>query len=54
MMHYKTVVKTIAAQNGLYASFMPKPLPNQNGSALKINIIVRKHGQNIFGSCPEM
>lgn len=53
MMHYKTVVKTIAAQNGLYASFMPKPLPNQNGSALKINIIVRKHGQNIFGSCPE-
>lgn len=53
MMHYKTVVKTIAAQNGLYASFMPKPLPNQNGSALKINIIVRKGGKNIFGSCPE-
>ncbi len=53
MMHYKTVVKTIAAQNGLYASFMPKPLPNQNGSALKINIIVRKNGKNIFGSCPE-
>ncbi|MFQ9093934.1 MAG: glutamine synthetase beta-grasp domain-containing protein [Ruminococcus sp.] len=26
MAHYKTVVKTIAAQNGFYASFMPKPV----------------------------
>ena len=25
MVHYKTVVKSIAAQNGLFASFMPKP-----------------------------
>ena len=48
MVHYKTVVKTIAAQNGLYASFMPKPLSGTYGSALTIIITVRKHGQNIF------
>ena len=29
MVHYKTVVKSIASQNGLYASFMPRPLENQ-------------------------
>ncbi|MBQ5541555.1 MAG: dihydroxyacetone kinase subunit DhaK, partial [Erysipelotrichales bacterium] len=48
MVHYKTVVKTIAAQNGLYASFMPKPLSGTYGSALTIVITVRRHGQNIF------
>lgn len=58
MVHYKTVVKTIAAQNGLYASFMPKPLSGMYGSALTIVITVKKDGQNIFElkdgvMCPE-
>lgn len=48
MVHYKTVVKSIAAQNGLFASFMPKPLPNEHGSALSISISLRKGGENIF------
>ena len=48
MVHYKTVVKTIAAQNGLYASFMPKPLSGMYGSALTIVITIKKDGQNIF------
>lgn len=48
MVHYKAVVKTIAAQNGLYASFMPKPLSGTYGSALSIIITVKKDGQNIF------
>ena len=48
MVHYKTVVKTIAAQNGLYASFMPKPLTGDYGSALTIVMTVRKDGQNLF------
>ena len=50
MVHYKTVVKSIAAQNGLFASFMPKPLPNEHGSALSIFISLKKGGKNIFGS----
>ncbi len=35
---FKSVVKTIAMRNGLYASFSPKPLPNESGSGLHINI----------------
>ena len=50
MVHYKTVVKSIAAQNGLFASFMPKPLPNEHGSALSISISLKKGGENIFGT----
>lgn len=48
MVHYKTVVKSIAAQNGLFASFMPKPLPEEHGSALSISISLKKGGENIF------
>jgi glutamine synthetase len=51
MMHYKTVVKTMASRNGLYASFMPKPLPNAIGSALKIYLHLSKDGASIFGDC---
>ena len=50
MVHYKTVVKSIAAQNGLFASFMPKPLPNEHGSALSISLSLKKGGENIFGT----
>lgn len=50
MVHYKTVVKSIAAQNGLFASFMPKPLPDEHGSALSISISLKKGGKHIFGS----
>ncbi|MBR4627738.1 MAG: glutamine synthetase [Ruminococcus sp.] len=52
MLHYKTVVKSIAAQNGLFASFMPKPLPDEHGSALSILMSVRKNGEHIFGGFP--
>ncbi|MBQ8296582.1 MAG: glutamine synthetase [Ruminococcus sp.] len=52
MVHYKTVVKSIAAQNGLFASFMPKPLEDEQGSALSISISLKKGGENIFGSDP--
>lgn len=48
MVHYKAVVKTIAAQNGLYASFMPKPLSGTYGSALTIMLSPRKNGKHIF------
>lgn len=48
--HFKSIVKTIAAKNGLYASFMPKPLKKQHGNSLHINISVKKNGKNIFSS----
>lgn len=38
------VVRTIAARNGLYADFSPKPLPHQPGSGMHINISARTSG----------
>lgn len=54
MVHYKTVVKSIAAQNGLFASFMPKPLTDEHGSALSISISLKKGGENIFDTQNDM
>jgi len=41
---FRTVVKTIAARNGLVADFSPKPLADKAGSGLHINISVRHRG----------
>lgn len=38
---FRTVVKTIAARNGLYADFSPKPLQEKSGSGFHINISVK-------------
>lgn len=48
MVHYKSVVKSIASQHGLFASFMPKPLADKDGSALTISISLKKGGRDIF------
>lgn len=45
---FKSVVKTIAARNGLYASFLPKPLVSQDGSGLHINLSLFRDGVNLF------
>ncbi|MCH5291120.1 MAG: glutamine synthetase [Treponema sp.] len=45
---FKTAVKTIAAQDGLFASFLPKPFADKAGSGLHINISLQKNGENIF------
>lgn len=45
---FKNIVETVAISNGLYASFLPKPLANQSGNGLHINISLTKDGQNIF------
>ncbi len=59
LMTFKAVVKAIAASNGLYASFMPKPMMGESGSGLHINLSLVKDGKNIFrtgveeGHCAE-
>lgn len=45
---FKTVVKTVAARNGLDANFMGKPLLGQPGNGLHINISIEKDGKNLF------
>jgi glutamine synthetase len=48
LMSFRLVVKEIAQKYGVYASFMPKPLQNQNGSAMHINTSLFEGCQNIF------
>ncbi len=45
---FKSVVKAIASRNGLFASFMPKPIPDQSGSGLHINLSLFENNRNIF------
>lgn len=48
LLTFKSVVKAIAARNGLFASFMPKPLLSKAGSGLHVNVSLSKNGHNIF------
>lgn len=43
---FTSVVRTIAAQNGLFADFSPKPLENESGNGMHINISVRDQAGN--------
>ena len=45
---FKAAVKSIAARNGLFASFLPKPIMGKSGSGLHVNISLSKNGLNIF------
>ncbi|MGM9548742.1 MAG: glutamine synthetase family protein [Faecousia sp.] len=45
---FRTVVKTIAARNGLYADFSPKPLEGKPGSGFHINMSVRGGGEHLM------
>lgn len=38
LMTFKNLVKTVADINGLYASFMPRPIVHQSGNAFHVNI----------------
>ena len=45
---FRTVVKTIAARNGLYADFSPKPLAGHPGSGFHINMSVKGQGEALM------
>jgi glutamine synthetase len=47
---FKSAVKSIAARNGLFASFMPKPIHGAAGSGLHINISLTFNGSSINSS----
>lgn len=48
LLTFKSAVKAIAARNGLFASFMPKPILNKSGSGLHVNMSLSQNGFNIF------
>jgi glutamine synthetase len=45
---YKYVVRNVAAKHGKTATFMPKPLWNDNGSGLHVSLSLWKKGDNLF------
>ncbi len=46
---FKLVVRNVAERHGLYATFMPKPFTNENGSGMHANCsLTRKDGSNAF------
>ena len=48
VMTYRLVVKEIAFKHGVYASFMPKPLADRNGSGMHVNMSLFKGERNAF------
>ncbi len=50
IMTFKLIVKEIAHRNGIYASFMPKPLANQSGSGMHLHLSLFHDDTNIFYS----
>lgn len=48
VMTFKLVVKTIAQQHGLHATFMPKPIYGIAGSGMHTNMSLFKNGENAF------
>ena len=45
---FKTVVRTVAAQHGLHATFIPKPIFGINGSGMHCNLSLFKGQENAF------
>ena len=45
---YRLIVKEIAAKNGVYATFMPKPIFGENGSGMHVHMSLFKDGRNSF------
>ena len=54
LMTFKSTVKSIAAGAGLYASFLPKPIEDEEGSALRINVLLKKGDKECSTESKEM
>ena len=52
-MTYKNVVTTIAARNGITASFDPKPLEGLPGNGFHVKIGLYREAQNLFDTEPD-
>ena len=48
VMTFRLVVKEVAMRHGVYATFMPKPMAGQNGSAMHLQMSLFRGEQNAF------
>ena len=48
IMIYKYIIKNVARQNGMTATFMPKPLFGDNGSGMHVHTSLWKGDENVF------
>ena len=46
---FKSVVKAAASRNGLFASFLPKPLADKNGNGLTVDFKLFRNEEPVFG-----
>ncbi len=44
---FRSVVRTIAALNGLWADFSPRPLPDRDGNGMHINLSAGRYGETL-------
>ena len=50
---YKSIIKQVAVQHGLRATFMPKPWAEASGSGMHVHTSLRSNGGNTFADCEE-
>lgn len=48
LIDYKYIVKNVAAANGMWATFMPKPIFGDNGSGMHVHQSIWKDGSPLF------
>lgn len=48
VMTARLVIKEVAYMNGVYATFMPKPFSNYNGSGMHVHMSLFQNGRNAF------
>lgn len=48
LIDYKYVVKNVAVRNGVWATFMPKPIFGENGSGMHVHQSLWKDGDTLF------
>lgn len=51
---FKSIVKQVARQHGLRATFMPKPWIDQSGSGMHVHTSLSADGRNVFAECDEL
>lgn len=50
---FKSIVKQVAVQHGMRATFMPKPWADQSGSGMHIHTSLNSDGKNAFAVCED-